>query len=327
MFLNLKKAFSYEILRRKAGVSDINCRRAPPIFHFSSSAGRMAFYINQKASAIIEYITLLAYFIIEYGVVAVTLILFIIFVPMFCCCGCMSKKCRRFQEKMANIVQKIFFFLKKDGDRFIVYGYKAPICYTYFLFFMFFVLSVHCICTFWVGTASNNAELEQLRESDPTYLRRNCYALHDGDAVKLDTAINETCIEIRLLDGLQAASLTFGLSAIAVSFLTYTLLRMTKGNQIKKKRSCQRFCCVVSAVIIQIFLLITPRVIIQFYAAYFTDLDDDIDHPLGGVIDENSAFSTIAIFDAISLTMLTSWLCFEKIPKKPNEEFTPGELA
>ena len=284
----------------------------------------MAFFINKSVSDAIDYITLLANFITLYGILLIILILFIIFAPLFCCCGCMGEKCYQFQ-KMTNIVQKIFFFLKKDGDRFIVYGYKAPICYTYFLFFMFIVLSMHCICTFWAGINSKNAELEQLRESDPDYLRRNCHAFRDGNVVKLDTAINETCVEIRLIDGLEAASITFGLSALAVSFLTYILLTMTKGNSIKRKRTCRRFCCIASAVIIQIVLLVIPRVLIWCYVGYFIDFTNEADNTLDGLFDVNSIFSAIAIFDAISLTMFTPWLCFEKV-KKPSKKTTPVEI-
>ena len=254
----------------------------------------------------------------SYGIPAITLILFVILAPLFCCCGYMGEKCYQIQKKVTNIVQKIYFFLKKDGDRFIVYGYKAPIFYTYFLFFMFFVLSLHCICTFWAGINSKNYELEP---SDPN---KNCYAFHDGDAVKLDTAINKTCIEIRLIDGLEAASITFGLSAFAVSFLTYILLTMTKGNSIKKKRTCRRFCCIASAVIIQIVLLVIPRVLILYYVGYFSDISNA--YIIDGLFDVSSIFNAIAIFDAISLTMFTPWLCFEKV-KKPSKIITPGEIA
>ena len=276
----------------------------------------MTFFISEDAYITIDNITVFVAFIMSYGIPAIVPILFVILVPLFCCCGCMGKKYYQIQKKMTNIVQKIFFFLEKDGDRFIVYGYKAPICYTYFLFFMFLVLSVHCICNFWAGINGKNYELEQ---SDP-----DCYEFRDGIAVKLDTAINETCIDIQLIDGLEAASITFGLSALAVSFLTYILLTMTKGNSIKRKRTCQRFCCIASAVIIQIVLLIIPRVLILYYVTFFSDISNA--NIIDGLFEVNSVFSAVAIFDAISLTMFTPWLCFEKV-KKPSKIITPGEIA
>ena len=264
----------------------------------------MAFLIDQDDSDTINAITSYVAFIIVFGILPITLILFIIFAPIFCCCGCMGKKCHRIQKKMTNIVQKIFFFLRRDGDRFIVYGYRAPICYTYFLFFMFLVLSVHCICVFW----------NELRNSDS---HRTCYG---DDAVQIDRSpVNGTCIEIKLIDGFEAASVTFGLSALAVSFLTYLLLKMTKGNRIKKKRTCGQLCCIPSAVILQIVLLIIPRGMMVYYAI---NTSDDNVHLL---FDVNSIFSTIAICDAISLTMLTPWLCFEKL-KKPSKETKQEEI-
>ena len=274
----------------------------------------MAFLINQDDSETIDYITRLVTLIILLGILPITLILFIIFAPFFCCCGCMGEKCHRIQKKMTNIVQKIFFFLKRDGDRFIVYGYRAPICYTYFLFFMFLVLSVHCIGTFWIGISKNDVlAQEHLRKDDPDYINRNCYGYDN-------IAINGTCFEIQLIDGLEAASITFGLSALAVSFLTYILLKMTKGNRIKKKRTCGQLCCITSAVILQIVLVVVPRIIILSYASEFL-----IIYRAGRPFDLNSEFSTIAILDAISLTMLTPWLCFEKV-KKPSKETKQEEI-
>ena len=279
---------------------------------------RMAFFIDQDGSDTINAITFLVTFTILIGIPAITLSLFIILTPIFCCCGCMGEKCHRVQKKITNIVQKIFFFLKRDDNRFIVYGYRAPICYTYFLFFMFLVLSVDCMCTFWIGITSKNDELEHLRNNDPDYIHRNCYG---DDAVQIDTAINGTCIEIQLIDGFEAASITFGLSALAISFLTCLLLKMTQGNRIRKKRTCGQLCCITSAVILQIVLLVTPRNIILSYAVVFFNGNET-----DGPFDAKSLFSTIAILDAISLTMLTPWLCFEKV-KKPSKETTQEEIS
>ena len=43
-----------------------------------------------------------------------------------------------------------------------------------------------------------------------------------------------------------------------------------------------------------------------------------IDAPIPAVTNEESLFASIAILDAISLTMLTPWFNFEKIETKSN---------
>ena len=45
----------------------------------------------------------------------------------------------------------------------------------------------------------------------------------------------------------------------------------------------------------------------------FWSYNDILDPPIPAVTDEGSLFAVIAIFDAISLSMLTPWLCFEKL--------------
>ena len=284
----------------------------------------MAFFISSELSAIKEFITFIVYLLILMGIPVGTLILLILFIPLFCCCGCVGKKNNRLQKKVTNAVHHIYFFLKKDDDRFIVYGYKAPICYTYFLLFIFLVLCVHCFSTFWGGTIHNseNVELESLKETDPDSLLEKCYTLYDGAADKNQPVFNQSCIEIRLLDGLQAASLSFGLSALTISLLTWLLLKVTRGNQAIKKCSCRNVCCSLSIAIIQTILIFAPRFFILLYALYFVDWDAE--YPFAGLIDEDSTFGVIAIFDAISLTMLTPWLCFEK-KKKCNGTTAPGE--
>ena len=255
------------------------------------------------------------------GIPVGTLILLILFIPLFCCCGCAGKKYHRLQKKVTNAIHHIYFFLKKDDDRFIVYGYKAPICYTYFLLFIFLVLCVHCFSTFWGGAIYNreNIELEKLKETDPELLLEKCNTLHDG---KNQAVFNRSCIEVQLLDGLEAASISFGLSALAIAILTWLLLKVTRGNQAIKKCSCRNVCCSLSIAIIQTILIFAPRFFILLYALYFVDWDAE--YPFAGLIDEDSTFGVIAIFDAVSLTMLTPWLCFEK-KKKCNGTTAPGE--
>ena len=282
----------------------------------------MAFFISSELSAIKDFITTLVYFMILFGIPIGTLILLILFIPLFCCCGCAGKKCHRLQKKFTNVVHHIYFFLKKDDGRFIVYGYKAPICYTYFLLFIFLVLCVHCFSTFWGGAIHNseNIELENLKKTDPDSLLEKCYTLYDGTADKNQPVFNQSCIEVRLLDGLQAASLSFGLSALTIAILTRLLLKVTRGNQAIKKCSCRNVCCSLSIAIIQTILIFAPRFFILLYAVYFVDWDAEF--PFVGLIDEDSSFVIVAIFDAVSLTMLTPWLCFEK-EKKCNETTAP----
>ena len=185
--------------------------------------GQMAFFISSELSAIKDFITMLVYFMVLVGIPIVTLILLILFIPLFCCCGCAGKKCHRLQKKVTNVVHHIYFFLKKDDDRFIVYGYKAPICYTYFLLFIFLVLCVHFFSTFWGGAIHNseNIEFEDLKKTDPELLLEKCNTFYGG---KNQAVFNRSCIEVQLLDGLEAASLSFGLSALTISLLTWATL-------------------------------------------------------------------------------------------------------
>lgn len=281
----------------------------------------MAFFISSELSAIKDFITALVYFMILVGIPIVTLILLILFIPLFCYCGCAGKKCHRLQKKVTNVVHHIYFFLKKDDDRFIVYGYKAPICYTYFLLFIFLVLCVHCFSTFW-GSAihnSENIEFEDLKKTDPELLLEKCNTFYGG---KNQAVFNRSCIEVQLFDGLEAASLSFGLSALTVAILTWLLLKVTRGNQAIKKCSCRNVCCSLSIAIIQTILIFAPRLFILPFFVFSLEWDEE--YKLAGFIDEDSTFGVAAIFDAVSLTMLTPWLCFEK-EKKCNGTTAPGE--
>ena len=75
--------------------------------------------------------------------------------------------------------------------------------------------------------------------------------------------------------------------------------------------------------IFQIIGLVVPRVIFLFYLDHIASVwkypgfwsynDIYIDPPIPAVTDEGSLFAAIAIFDAISLSMLIPWLCFEKL--------------
>ena len=265
------------------------------------------------------------YYILVMGIPVGTLILLILFIPLFCCCGCVGKKNNRLQKKVTNAVHHIYFFLKKDDDRFIVYGYKAPICYTYFLLFIFLVLCVHCVGTFWGGTIRNreNAELKRLKETDPELFLQKCLKFYNiyYDDESIASLSNRTCITITLVNGLEAASLSFGLSALTIAILTWLLLKVTRGNQAIKKCSCRNVCCSLSIAIIQTILIFAPRFIITLYISYFENWS--VEQPYAGLIDEDSIFGVAAIFDAVSLTMLTPWLCFEK-EKKCNVTTAPG---
>ena len=77
--------------------------------------------------------------------------------------------------------------------------------------------------------------------------------------------------------------------------------------------------------IFQIIGLVVPRVIFLVYLAHiasvrkFWSYDDILDPPIPAMTDVGSLFAVIAIFDAISLSMLTPWLCFEKQESESEE--------
>ena len=123
------------------------------------------------------------------------------------------------------------------------------------------------------------------------------------------------------MDGLESAATTFGLSALAVAVMTWVLLTCSKGNRVRKRKSL-RVLCVPLIIIFQIFCLYVPCVIFLLYLVelvfidkYWT-YDTIVDPPIPAVTDVASLFAVIAILDAVSLTMLTPWLCFEKMDEE-----------
>ena len=74
----------------------------------------------------------------------------------------------------------------------------------------------------------------------------------------------------------------------------------------------------------QAICLFVPRIVFLYYLYHITvanlywPYDSMIDAPIPAVTNEESLFASIAILDAVSLTMLTPWFNFEKIPTEDN---------
>ena len=186
------------------------------------------------------------------------------------------------------------------------------------------IICLHTFLSFWDNALHNNYNnaLERLSPAG-----RNIYCIDIFDVTKatgrptLNDTKNLKCIEVHLLDGLESAATTFGLSALAVAVMTWVLLTCSKGSRVRKCKSL-RVLCVPLIIIFQIFCLYILRVISLMYLVHlaltnkYWTYDDIFDPPIPAVTDVASLFAVIAILDAISLTMLTPWLCFEKVDEE-----------
>uniref|UniRef100_A0A1X7TF49 Uncharacterized protein n=1 Tax=Amphimedon queenslandica TaxID=400682 RepID=A0A1X7TF49_AMPQE len=132
----------------------------------------------------------------------------------------------------------------------------------------------------------------------------------------------------------ENAATTFGLSALAVAIITWILLTCSKGDR-ARKRTSGRLLCIPVIMLFQVIGLFVPRIIFLYYLSHVVVSADRnllwryesiIHAPIPAVTNEESLFAGIAILDAVSLTMLTPWLCFEKIDPEEEDAATSPRL-
>ena len=285
----------------------------------------MAFFVSERfASASNDIQTAFQYIVI--GLIpTISMLLLLILAPIFACCCCVGERCACLHKRVIGIAQHIFCFLETKGSHFIVYGYKAPICYTYYLLFVFCIICLHTFLSFWDNALHNSYNYYLDEVYSPTVLNLYCIDIFNITKAPGRPTLNDTknlkCIEVYLLDGLESAATTFGLSALAVAIMTWVLLTCTKGSRVRKRKTL-RVLCVPLIIIFQIFCLYVPRIIFLVYLLHlalinkYLTYDDIFDPPIPAVTDVASLFAVIAILDAVSLTMLTPWLCFEKVDEE-----------
>ena len=124
------------------------------------------------------------------------------------------KWCKKLNKLIIYFTGKVFSFLKsyqRDADstpQFIVYRYLAPVCYTYFLFYVFVIICTNSIVAFLVGL--------------------------------LQTEYDQ--VLINFLDGIESCVTYFTASWLSMAFVTWVMLKISKG----KKAGCRvkPFLCV-----------------------------------------------------------------------------------
>lgn len=280
----------------------------------------MGFFVSDQFASTSDSVQKWIQYIVIIAIPCVIVPLFIILASIFVYC-CIYGRCDGLHTRVTGLAKHIFYFLKNDKERFIVYGYKAPVSYTYNLLFVFFIICIHTFLTFW-DNAFHNSYNNSIKHLDPVY--RNTYCIdifnitQSQGLPELDDTENLTCIEIHLLEGLESAATTFGLSALAVAIMTWVLLTCSKGNRVKEHKTKRLLCCIPIIIILQILCLFGPCAMFMLYLAELTFIDKHwsygniTDPPIPAITDVGSLFICIAILDAISLTMLTPWSFFVK---------------
>ena len=113
------------------------------------------------------------------------------------------KCCKKLNKWIIYLTGKAFSFLRsyqKDADstpQFIVYRYLAPVCYTYFLFYMFVIVCSNSIIAFLVGFLQTN----------------------------------ENQVLLNFLEGVESCVTYFTASWLSMAFVTWVMLRISKGTK------------------------------------------------------------------------------------------------
>lgn len=294
----------------------------------------MGFFISEEFRVASEKIAEVMQIIIVIAIPLVIIGILLLLSPFFCCCCAFGDKMRELHKRVIGVAKHIFCFLEVDDIRFAIYGYRAPTCYTYYLLFMTFILCLHCFLNFW-NTAIQDSYTIRVLNQNPYFKQLYCIDIFNVTGVQIDknywsvvdkdvrdlVTVNYTCIEINFTKGVEDAGVTFGFSAASVAIVTWFLLTCTKGDRVTKCRSPILYnitaCLIV--IIIQIAGLFGPRILLTFYLDRVTRNayeEREIHDPYPAITNTDSLYSIIAIFDAISLSMLTPWMNFEKINKK-----------
>ena len=317
----------------------------------------MAYVISDTVCYIIGIVHISLFNIVVFAIPATCLLILLCSSP-FCCACCICKYtrcCKRIKKMLFNITQWLFWFLKKemtkDGDPvFIVAGYTAPVCYTYFLLYSFVVFSIHSCFSFF----ANSMFLSYKNATSNDYNQVYYDYLFSPSSCSVDEAIEEYsytdqkyfyyCIQIELqfLKGLQSATITFTVSVFFFAILTILLLKLSGGKKPSKKvctRRCMHICKVIITLSIQAVFICLPRILYFVYVIYVFsspypnkpngkikegDQKKFITIP-SSILDEDTFFVLAAICDAIATSMLTPWYCFKKKKNEDKDYSIPGE--
>ena len=259
------------------------------------------------------------------GFPALCFVVFIVAIPFICILA------RCYPEKYAGftrVVEWIFCFLETDNDKrsTVVYGFKAPICYSYFLLFVLVVLTAHALLSFLAGALIPKTDLEQCAGGKNWKENVNLDVVYDKlhlnshNISKPNVSAIEYCFEMNLISGIEAAGLVFGFSAVAMAINTWILLSCCSD----KGKKCVRITCMIPVHIIGLCL---PRILLYVYIFNFNVGQNErsendknkIVNGNRGPIEMTSLYAIAAIADAISMSFLTPWIMFKK-KRTPTEE-------
>ena len=303
---------------------------------------------------LIGFVHFSLFYIVVFAIPTTCLLILLCSSP--CCCACCICKntrcCKKLKKMLFNITQWLFWFLKKettkDGDPvFIVAGYTAPVCYTYFLLYSFTVFSIHSCFSLFANAiflSYKNATSNDYNQVYYDYLfsPSSC----DKDDVIMEYSYTDQkdiyyCfqIEVQFLKGLESATITFTVSVFFFAILTILLLKFSGWRKPSKKCCTCRICKVIITLSIQAVFICLPRILYFVYVTYVLNSADS-NKPnrkieegeqmkfttiSPGMLDEDTFYVLAAICDAIATSMLTPWYCFKKKKNEDKDCSIPGE--
>ena len=290
----------------------------------------MAWVISYETYVYLFRIHTWLIWIILFGVPGVCLVLFLC--SPVCCCLKSNRKekyCRAIHNILLSTAEQIFSFLKKeekDGEkRLFIAGLIAPAGYTYFLLYAFLLLTVHCLFAFFDASVNVYYTVNY-----PGVKVVPCDELYN---YTVNTTSN-TCllrqfqIELSLLNGFEASTVTLTVAVLTFAFITLFLLKCSGGRKDFKK-SCfgrtVRGCKLQILLITQAVFVCIPRAGLIALYIYMILSEQSVDKPhewdeqpnpflelSTGILDKESFFTLAAVCDSISTAMLTPWYRFEK---------------
>ena len=290
----------------------------------------MAWVISYQTYSYLYDIHLWMIWIILFGVPGACLVLFLCS-PVCCCLKSNRKKkyCRAIHNILLSTAEQLFWFLKKeekDGEKcLIISGLTAPAGYTYFLLYAFLLLTVHCLFAFFDASVNIYYTVDY---PGVKVVPCNEFYNYTVNTTSNTCLLRQFQIELSLLKGFEASTVTLTVAVLTFAFITLFLLKCSGGRKDFKKSCFGRTICgykVRILLIIQAVFVCTPRAGLVALLFYITLSEQSVDKPFEwdekqnplpeqstGILDKESFFTLAAVCDSISTAMLTPWYRFEK---------------
>ena len=242
-----------------------------------------------------------------------------------------KKYCRAIHNILLSTAEQLFWFLKKeekDGEKcLIISGLTAPAGYTYFLLYAFLLLTVHCLFAFFDASVNIYYTVDY---PGVKVVPCNEFYNYTVNTTSNTCLLRQFQIELSLLKGFEASTVTLTVAVLTFAFITLFLLKCSGGRKDFKKSCFGRTICgykVRILLIIQAVFVCTPRAgLVALYLLHDTLSEQSVDKPFEwrwktrilsfeqstGILDKESFFTLAAVCDSISTAMLTPWYRFEK---------------